>query len=108
MSVVPYTARPTRQVSPTILLTAVADGRDAVQRALHPGAVVRVECTDALDHVVDLLMRDLSLAEHLFTVHITGGRQPPQVQDHFQQLVRLVELTQPAGKGRRQHIQHRI
>ena len=48
MATVPKTARPTRQVRPTIAPLAVADRRDAVQRALDAGAVVVAELADAL------------------------------------------------------------
>ena len=44
---------------------AVADGGDAVQRALDAGAVVGVELADARDDVVDVLAGDLALEQHL-------------------------------------------
>ena len=58
--IVPYTARPTRQVRPTILPAAVADAGDAVQRALDAGAVVVAELADALDHVLEVVLGHFS------------------------------------------------
>jgi hypothetical protein len=70
----------------------IADGGDAVERALHAGAVVGVEGTDALGDVVDLCAGDLFVREDDFTFDKAGGGQPPKVNDDLQQVVAVVRL----------------
>ena len=70
----------------------VADGRDAVQRALEPGAVVGVERTDALVHVVDFFAGDFLVAQNDFVVNEAGGRHAAQVEDDFEQVITVVDL----------------
>ena len=59
IAIVPKTARPTRQVRPTIAPVAVADRRDAVQRALDAGAIVVAEMTDAPFNVGEVVAGDV-------------------------------------------------
>ena len=63
------------------LAAAVADGRDAVQRALDAGAVVVAERADVIDDVLDVLLGDLALEQHLLrrqrrSAPPAGGRGP--------------------------------
>ena len=66
---------------------AVADAGDAVQRALDAGAVVFAELADARDHVIDVALGYLALAEHDLAVGEARLRQPAEVHDDLQQLV---------------------
>ena len=74
MAMVPKTARPTRQVRPIDPALAVADRRDAVQRALDAGAVVVAELADAAHHVVDVFLADGDVGE---LVSRARGSAPP-------------------------------
>ena len=47
------------------LAAAIADGADAVQRALDAGAVVVAERADVVDDVLDVLLGHLALEQHL-------------------------------------------
>ncbi len=86
MRIVPNTARPTRQVRPTIWPFAVAYARDTVQRALDARAVVGGELADAGDDGVDVLLGDLRLAEDDLFAGIARLRHPAEVEDDFEQL----------------------
>ena len=61
----------------------VADGRDAVQRALQAGAVVGVKIADPIDHALDVVLVDFQAVEVNFLVDKTGFWDAPQVQDDF-------------------------
>ena len=86
MSIVPKTARPTRQVRPTTLPARLRMARDAVQGALDAGAVVVAEGADALDDVVDVGLDDLPVEEHLLAVREARLRAAPEVEHHLEQV----------------------
>ncbi len=83
----------------------VADGGDAVQRALDAGAVVGVELARAVVHVVDLGPRHLDLAQSDLAVHKARRRHAPQVQDDLQQVFAVVRLLHGRPDICRQNIQ---
>ena len=78
----------------------VADAADAVQRALHAGAVVGVEVADAGDDVVEVGLVDLFVRQHHLAVGVAGRGHAPQVEDHFQQFVVSIEFPQPLAQIR--------
>ena len=65
---------------------AVADGRDAMQRALDAGAVVLAEIAHVLDHHLQVGQRDLVLAQHHLAVAKARLRQAAQVHHDFEQV----------------------
>ena len=69
----------------------VADGRNAVQGAFQAGAVIRVELADALHHVVQVGVVDFDRGEHDLGIDKAGRGEAPQVQDHFQQVVAVID-----------------
>ena len=68
-----------------------------MQRALDAGAVVGVERADAVVHVVDLLARDLVLAQDNFMLDEAGGRHAAQVEDDLEQVVAVIASSRPHG-----------
>ena len=61
------------------LAAPIADGRDAVQGALDAGAVVLAERADVVDDVLDVLVADLAIEQHLFAARgpkRASGRRP--------------------------------
>ena len=107
ISMVPKTARPTRQVRPTTLPIAVADGADPVQRALDAGAVVVAEGAHVVHHVLDVLGRDLAIDEDLLTTGApeTGLRSATQVHDDLDDVGQARHLPQTVGELRRQGVE---
>ena len=83
IAIVPKTARPMRQVRPTMSPLAVADRRDAVQRALDAGAVVVAELADALDDVVEVVARHFGVAERDLVALVARLREPAEVHARF-------------------------
>jgi len=73
----------------------VADSRYAVQSALYARAVVVPKGPDALDDVVEILLRHLALGEHVVTVDVTGFAGAPFVQND------LKERIQPSRPAKR-------
>jgi hypothetical protein len=64
---------------------AVADARDAVERAFDPGAVIVTEIPDALDNVFEVLIGDFAAAEHDFTPGIARFGEAPKVHHNFEE-----------------------
>ncbi len=87
---------------------AVADRRDAVQRAFDAGAVVGVELADARHDKFDILAGDLAFEQHAFAVDVARRRHAPDIEDHLHQLVEAVDLRQALDDGRRQGAEHHI
>ena len=78
------------------LAVAVADGTDAMQRALDPGAVVLAERTHVVDHVLDVVDTDLALAED-FLATTAEARLRPAAQVHD-------DLDDGVHPGQRPHV----
>ena len=87
---------------------AVADARDAVQRALDAGAVVFAELADARDDVLDVALGDLALAEHDLPAGEAGLRQAAEVHDDLQQLVLVGAVAQRVADVRRQGVEQQV
>ncbi len=66
------------------LAAPVADAADAVERALHAGAVVGVKVADAGDGVVQVSAGDFVIREHHLAIEVARGGHTPQIQDHFE------------------------
>jgi len=79
-----------------------------VQRALDAGPVVTGEHANALDDELQVILADLTLAQHQLPVHKTGLRQPAQVQDDFQQAIALIGFPQRLFDGWRQDLEQGI
>ena len=90
------------------LARAVADGRDAVQRALDPGAVVVAERADALDDVLDVPLGHLAVEEATSPVGEARLRPPAEVHHHLEQVGPIAELAQPIADLRRQRLHQRV
>ena len=65
----------------------VANTRNAVQCSLDACPVVAGELADAPDHIVEIGLADLSVAQRKFAVGITCLRQPAQIHNHLEQCV---------------------
>ncbi len=64
------------------LAVAVADGADAVQRALDAGAVVLAEGAHVVDHVLDVVLADLAVEQDLLAAAAEARlRLAPEVHD---------------------------
>ena len=87
ISMVPKTARPTRQVRPDDLAAPIADGADAVERALDAGAVVIAERADVIDDVLDVLLVDLAVEQDLLAAAAEARLgSAAEVHDHLDEL----------------------
>ena len=80
----------------------VADGRDAVQRPLDPGAIILAEVPDPLRDVFELGARHILFAEHEFAPIEARLGLAPQVQHQLDQRAGIL-LAQPFDELRRQH-----
>ena len=84
---VPKTARPTRQVSPTMRprRLRMAEMRCRVRsmpaRLSSPNSLTRAH------HVVDVLLTHLDIAQDDLAAGVAGLRQAPQVKHYLQKLV---------------------
>lgn len=105
MSMVPYTARPTRQVSPTTAPRRFLMAETTERSAIHPGAVVGVEGANALGNVIDLSVGDFLVEQRNFAVHKRADGIPSQVNDDLQQFVAVVRLLDRMADVRRQYVQ---
>jgi len=83
----------------------VSDGRNAVQGALEPGAVVGVKFANVFHHKIQFFARHFTPAQFFFTVHKTGSWNATQVKDNFQQVIRIIKLYHRFTNVRRQHFQ---
>ena len=93
MSMVPKTARPTRQVRPTMRALAVADGGDAVQRALDAGAVVVAKFPNPPDSKRQIVSRDHLLTENDVALWKASRWNPPEIEDNLEQIRALVKAV---------------
>ncbi|MNS39074.1 hypothetical protein D3C72_713430 [compost metagenome] len=84
---------------------AVADGRDAVERALDAGAVVAGERADAGHDQVDVLHGDRLLAQVDHPAGEAGLRLAAQVHDDLDQLLEAILLAQGGRHVRRNDVQ---
>ena len=87
---------------PDNIAGAVADARDAVQRALDTGAVVFAEMPDALGDIVEILAGHVHLTKQGFAVAIARFGSPTQVQHDLDQVGAVVLRFQGPQDGRRQ------
>ena len=71
---------------------AVADGRNAVQGALHPRPVVSAEIPHAGHHVLQVFPPDGFLIQYHVAGRKTRFRRPAQVKDDLQQVIKVVLL----------------
>jgi hypothetical protein len=69
--------------------TAVADGRDTVQRARDARAVILAEGADAVGHVVEVLARYVVVAEKALGVAVARLGQAAKVHHDLDQLARI-------------------
>ena len=87
---------------------AVADGGDAMKRALHAGAVVRVEIADALGDVVEVGAGHFFRVEHDLFLHEARGGHASEVEDDFEQVFFLVGGLNRMADRRGKHVQHGV
>ncbi len=97
-----------RQVRPTISPLAVADRRDAVQRALDAGAVVVAEMTDAPFNIGEVVTGDVITGNGKLVLMEAGFRHTTKIHDDLDQRavgrILLEEFDSGADLGR-QHCQ---
>jgi hypothetical protein len=93
--IVPNTARPTRQVRPTMWPLRLR--MHEMRCSLDARPVVRGELADARDHAVDVLLGNFGLAEGDFFSGITCFRHAPEVHHDLQEL----EVIRPAAHSMR-------
>jgi hypothetical protein len=84
MVVLPMPGRPS---------SAVADGRDAVQRALNAGPVVIAETGDTGGDVVDIGLGYVLGVQDNLLVGETGFRWPAKVKDNLQKFGEVLLLV---------------
>ena len=85
ISIVPYTARPIRQVSPTTLPFRLRIARDPVEGALDARPVVVAERADVLDDVLQVRVPDLALEELDLAVRVARLGAAAEVEDDLDQ-----------------------
>jgi hypothetical protein len=88
--------------------SAIANCRDAMQRTFHSGAVIGIECTDALGDMVDICPRDLLIGERQFVFHITRRRQAAKINDDLDQFVTVVDLFHGVTKISGEDVQKNV
>ncbi len=99
---------PDAQRQPDDVAAPVADGRDAVQRALDAGAVVRVELADAFIDVCDVFCCDLRFTQHHFALDIACRGDTPEVNDDLEQPVVIVRLVNRVNYGFREYVKEGV
>ncbi len=87
------------------LAGAVADGADAMEGPLDPGAVVVAEDADVVHDVPDVGLGDLAVEKHLLAVGEARLRATPQVHDHLEQVAAIGERAEAGHdlRGERRH-----
>ena len=109
ISMVPNTARPMRQVRPTTLPLAVADGRDAMERPLDARAVVVAERADAGDDVLQVVLGDLALEQHALAARAEAGLGPAaEVHHDLDDVEHVGQRADGVADLRRQGLQQRL
>ena len=79
------------------LAFAIADRGYPVQRALNPGPIIAAKIADSLDHVIQIVPGNFLLIQGYVAGHQAGFGNPPQIQDHFQELSQVFPLAQRLG-----------
>ncbi len=74
-------------------MAAVTDGGNPMQRAFHPGAVIRVKGADAIDYRIQFTARDFVFREGHFPGRVPSRWDAPQVENHFEQIIRATEFV---------------
>ena len=91
------------------LAVAVADGADAVECPLDPGAVVLAEGADVVDHVADVLGRDLAVQQDLLAAAAEARlRAAAQVHDHLDDIRHLRQGPHALADSRRERHEQRL
>ena len=80
------------------ITATVANRTDAMQGALNPGSIVSPELTKTFNSGQQLLATEAGIPKGHGAAWVTGLRNPPQIQDHLQQLI-------PAGRRFQRHLQ---
>ena len=81
------------------LAGAVANCRDAMQRARDASAVILAEHADAVDHIVDIVLRNLVIAQEPLMATIARFGQPAQIHNNFEQIFIIVGARFRATAG---------
>ena len=91
------------------LAAAVADGADAVERALDAGAVVVTERADVVDHVLDVLRLDLAVEQDLLAATAEAGLRPAaEVHDDLDDAAYALEGAHALADLGRQRLEERL
>src|SRR5690606_4712028 len=81
----------------------VANGGNAMQRALHASPVIGGEAADPGDNRVDVVAGDFVFTQNDFAIDISRRRHAPQVEDDLKQVVRVTQRIEPLVQMTRQH-----
>jgi hypothetical protein len=96
------------QGQPHDLLLAVTDRRDAMERALDACPVVSAEGTDALQHILYVLVGDLLRVDQEALVQESHLGLTPEIQHHLQQVGGVVSVPERPLDVRRQRFDQRF
>jgi len=86
IAIVPKTARPMRQVSPTTIPARlrIAEMRWRVR------SIILAEVADVLDDVFEVFARDVGVVEFDFAPVVARCGLPPEIEDQFDQFAVIV------------------
>jgi len=79
-----------------------------MQRAFDTRAVIRIELSCALVHVIDLAARDLGLTQNDLTIHKPDGGDSSQIQNDLEQIFAVVRLFHRMADIKREDIEQCI
>ena len=102
MSIVPYTARPTRDRQADNLAAAIANGGNPMQRTLNASAIIIIEFAQLVDQLAQVSLGDLGVSQFQFFVDVAGGGLSSEIKHDFQKSAGFAILINCAANPRRQ------